>query len=125
MEQLNQLVDAVSDRLATIANSDVVVGSPLELGGLTIVPISRISIGIGAGGGEGEGTSPERKKGSRSAGPGRGTGGGTGGAGKVRPVAVAVIKEDGVEVLPIDEKSGKLDRLLDKIPDLVERFKTM
>jgi uncharacterized spore protein YtfJ len=101
----------------------VVIGSPIELGELTIVPISRISIGIGAGGGEGRGASPERRKKHGGFGSGKGTGGATGGAGKVRPVAVAVIREESVEVLPVDEKTGKLDRLLDKIPDLIERFK--
>jgi uncharacterized spore protein YtfJ len=117
MEQLNEIVEIVSGKLANVANSDVVVGTPMELGGVTVVPISRVSVGIGAGGGSGEGDSPDSKHGR-----GKGTGGGTGGAGKVRPVAVIVFGPEGVEILPIADKRGKIEGLLEKIPDLIERF---
>ena len=124
MDQIKELVDAVSERLSSVANSDVVAGTPMELGGVTIVPISRISLGIGAGGGEGEAGTPGKKHGKHGRhGRGEGTGGATAGAGKIRPVAVAVLSGDGIEILSIDEKRGKLDRLLDKIPDLIERVK--
>jgi uncharacterized spore protein YtfJ len=118
MEHINDIVDEVSSKLANVANSNVVVGTPMELGGITVVPISRVSVGLGAGGGTGEGESPDSRHGR-----GRGTGGGTGGAGKVRPVAVAVFKPEGVEILPIADKRGKLDGVLEKIPDLVEKIK--
>jgi uncharacterized spore protein YtfJ len=118
MEHINDIVDAVSSKLANVANSNVVVGTPMELGGITVVPISRVSVGLGVGGGTGEGESPDSKHGR-----GRGTGGGTGGAGKVRPVAVAVFKPEGVEILPIADKRGKLDGVFEKIPDLVDKIK--
>ncbi len=117
MDQINEIVEIVSDQLANVASSDVVVGTPMELGGVTVVPISRVAVGIAAGGGAGEGESPDQKHGR-----GKGTGGGTGGAGKVRPVAVVVFGPDGVEILPVADKRGKLDRLIEKIPEWVERF---
>ncbi len=131
MEELKTLVDSVSEQLSSVANSDVVVGSPLELGGVTVVPISRVSLGLGAGGGEGEGPAEGsgKKHGGSGSGKrgsaGKGSGGATGGAGKIRPVAVVVLGAEGVEVLPIDERTGRLDKLLDRIPELVERFKDM
>ena len=131
MEELKTLVDLVSEQLSSIAKSDVVMGSPLELGGVTVVPISRVSVGLGAGGGEGEGPAGAsgKKHGGSGTGKrgstGKGSGGATGGAGKIRPVAMAVLGPEGVEVLPVDERTGKLDKLLDRIPELVERFKDM
>jgi len=94
-----------------------VVGSPIKVGAVTVYPISRISLGLGAGGGSGDDLSKQ------AAGPQHGTGGGAGGAAKARPVAVLVFAEAGVSVLPIADKSGKFDQLMEKIPGLIERMK--
>jgi uncharacterized spore protein YtfJ len=107
----------VGERLAETAQSDVVVGTPIELGGVTVVPLSRVSLGLGAGGGTGEGNGAQRGKH-----PGSGTGGGSGGGAKVRPVAVAVFTAEGVEILQIPERKGRLDKLLDQLPPLVEKL---
>lgn len=115
MEPLNEIVEAVVSQLSSVTTSDVVSGTPIQLDGVTVVPISRITMGIGAGGGNGE---PRAKKGKRR---GRQSGEGTGGAGKVRPVAVVVLTSDDVQVLPVHDKKGRLDRLLDKVPELIER----
>ena len=116
MDQIKEIMEQVSDRLAATASSDVVAGAPIQLGGLTVVTLSRVSLGLGAGGGVGEGDTHQGKSATA-----KGEGGGTGGGAKVRPVAVVVLSEAGVEVLPISDKQGKLDRLLDAIPALVER----
>jgi uncharacterized spore protein YtfJ len=120
MEHVAEMLESICEQLGAVARSEVVVGSAVELGSVTFVPISRVSLGFGAGGGEGEGETPH---GGKTHGHGKGAGGGSGGGGKVRPVAVVVFSADDVQVLPIPDRQGKLDRLLDKIPDLVERFK--
>lgn len=116
----HDLIGLVSDKLGAIAQSDVVIGDPIELGEITIMTLSRVSIGFGGGGGTGE-AEPPRKKGRRRPG-GRGTGSGGGGGGKVRPVGVIIFGPDGVEVQPIADKKGLLDKLFDKVPALVEKL---
>ena len=120
MDHVEGILSLLGERFETFSKSDVVVGSPIELGSVTVVPLSRVSVGMGAGGGVGEG-GPNGKHGK--CGPGKGKGGGGGGGAKVRPVAVAVFTEDGVEVLPIPNRRGKLDKLLDNLPELIERVK--
>ena len=120
MDQVQEIIGQVTNTLSDIAQSDVVVGTPLEVGNITLVPISRVAAGFGGGGGEGSGDMSNGKKQSASS----GTGGGSGGGAVVRPVAVAVFGDDGVEVLPIAEKPGKLEKLIDSIPDLVDRLKS-
>ncbi len=124
MQGVQDLIGLVSDKVGNIAQSDIVIGDPIELGEVTIVPLSRVSIGFGGGGGQGEGE-PPRKKGQRHAGRGRGTGGASGGGGKVRPVGVIVFGPDGVEVKPIPDKKGLLDKLFDKVPEFIERVQEM
>jgi uncharacterized spore protein YtfJ len=121
MEQIRELMELVGEKLDQVAKSDAVVGEPIELGGATLVPISRLGIGLGAGGGVGEGDAPPRKRGPRH-GRGKGVGGGSGGGAKIRPVAVLAFTEAGVEVLPVPGRKGKLDQLIDRIPGWVEKF---
>jgi len=118
MNEIQDVLAAVGGQVGSVASGDAVVGSPIQVGSVTIYPISRISIGLGAGGGSGD-----DPQGKGATGPQTGTGGGAGGGAKARPVAVLVFSESGVSVLPIADKSGKLDQLLEKLPGLVERFK--
>lgn len=120
MEAIHDLIGLVSDKIGDVAKSDVVIGDPIELGAVTVVPLSRVSVGFGAGGGSGE-AEPPRKKGRRHP-RGRGTGGGGGGGGKVRPVGVIIFGPDGISVEPIPDKQGLLDKLFDKVPALVEKL---
>jgi uncharacterized spore protein YtfJ len=121
MQHVEQVIEQVSQTLADIAQSDVVVGTPIEVGSVTVVPISRVAAGFGGGGGSGEGDAPAGGK--HTEGSGKGEGGGSGGGAVVRPVAVAVFGPEGVQILPIAERLGKLEKLLDQLPHLVERFK--
>lgn len=121
MDFLKDLLDLVSGQLEDAVQSDVVVGQPIELGAVTIVPLSRLSVGLGVGGGEAQGEQFQTSKRNRSkAGKGNGQGGGSGMGARVRPVAVAVFTADGVDVLPIADKKGILDKITDKIPKLID-----
>ncbi len=124
MQPVQDLISLVSEKVGDIAQSDIVIGDPIELGAVTIVPLSRVSIGFGGGGGQGEGDSPQ-SKGRRRGSRGRGVGGGGGGGGKVRPVGVIVFGPDGVEVKPITDRRGLLDKLFEKVPELVEKVQAI
>ncbi|MDH5490358.1 MAG: spore germination protein GerW family protein [Myxococcales bacterium] len=117
MEQVQEIIEQVSATLADIAQSDVVVGQPMEFGEVTVVPISRVAAGFGGASGEGRGEGGSGRRGGSGTGKGTGTGGGA----KVRPVAVIVFSPSGVEILPIDERQSKLERLLERIPEWVEK----
>lgn len=120
MDHVKGLLELIEERLGPYSNSDIVVGTPIELGEATVVPLCRVSIGLGAGGGIGSGKCEGARRGKDR--PGKGIGGGTGGGATLRPVAVAVFTEDDVEIVPIPNPKGKIDKLLDYIPDLVERI---
>ena len=132
MEHVNALIDLVAGTVTDVAQSDVVVGKPIELGDTTIVPLSRVSLGFGGGGGEGEGKGPKKRRGkgrdktngnktdASELAEGRGTGAGGGGAGKVRPVGVIVFSSEGVSIEAIPDKKGTFDKLFEKVPELID-----
>jgi uncharacterized spore protein YtfJ len=140
MEHVNTLIDIVTGTVSDVAKSDVVVGEPIVLGDTTLIPLSRVSVGFGAGGGEGEGKGPaggRRRRGRGKASNGNGNGGGecdelaegkglgmgAGGGGKVRPVGVIVMAPDGVRVEMIRDRTGVLDKLVDRVPELIDLIK--
>jgi uncharacterized spore protein YtfJ len=131
MEHVKDILGHVTSELTRVAQSNVVVGDTVELGGVKIVPLSRISLGFGGGGGEGEGDiemkpglKAKKSKSNKSSAIGSGIGGGAGGGAKVRPVGVAVFSDDGVEVLSIADEQGLFDKIFDKVPDIIEVAKS-
>jgi len=121
MQAIIDLISLVAGKLEETANSDVVVGEPITIGGVTIVPLSRLSVGLGGGGGEGEGDAPQHRR--HKGGRGKGTGQVAGIGARVRPVAVAIFSETGVEVLPIADKKGFFDKIMEKVPDVIDLVK--
>lgn len=104
-------INNIFARLEEFIKTKTVVGEPMQVGGVTIIPFVDISFGVGTGGGSG--TESEGNQGS---------GGGAGSGGKVSPTAVLVIKGEEVELLPIN-KSTNLERLVQIVPDIVEKLK--
>ncbi len=130
MEAINELLQMVSENLAGLIKSDVAEGAPISLGKVTLVPLSKIRIGFGGGHGdaEGEGEHPHhgfKGKNGKAIGYGEGRGIGVGGGGRIKPVAVAVFTEGGVDILtvPVPERKHTLEKIFEKVPDLIDRLR--
>ncbi|UCG13084.1 MAG: sporulation protein [Deltaproteobacteria bacterium] len=110
--KLKELLSSIIDELRQIATTETIVGNPVVLGDKNVVPVSRITVGFGVGGGEGE---SEQK--------GQGFGGGGGGGARVEPVGFIVIDGDRISFLPT--KPGRLEGLIDAVPDFLTKVKAM
>lgn len=102
-------IELLFSKLEDFVKSKTVVGEPIKVGEVTLVPIINTSFGLGAGEGDGEDS-----KGNN------GTGGGSGIGARIVPTAMLVIKDDNVELLPIKKNSG-FEKLIDMVPDIVEK----
>ncbi len=121
MDAIRDILVATGEHLGDLAKGDAVLGSPIQVGNVTVYPVSRISVGVAAGGGTGDEacSGASRGRGGCSSGKGGGSGGGM----RARPVALIVFSEQGVQVLPIPDKKSKVDEILDKIPGLIDKIK--
>ncbi len=108
---LTQNISALLEKLKDILNTETVIGEPITMGNVTIVPIISISFGAGTGTGSGK-----DEKGND------GSGGGAGVGGKITPTAVMIIKNDEVSVLPLTGK-GSLDHVVAMLPELITKLK--
>ena len=106
---ISENINNIFEKLESFLKTKTVVGEPMKIGDVTIVPFIDISFGLGTGGGSGI-----EEKGNQ------GSGGGAGSGGKISPTAILVIKGDQVELLPI-KKAGGLDKLIEMVPYIIEK----
>ena len=108
---ISENVSTIFEKLELFLKTKTVVGEPLTIGNTTIVPFIDICFGLGTGGGGGSDVKN-----------GQGTGGGAGSGAKISPTAVLVIQGDKYELLSF-KKTGGLERLIDLVPDIVDKVK--
>ncbi len=110
MENKNSLfrdtMGTMFDGMDNFMSTKTVVGEAIHIGDTIIVPLVKVSFGMGAGSFRGD------KQAS--------TGGGMGG--KLSPTAVLVI-HNGVTRMISVENNTSIDKILDMVPDFVEKFK--
>lgn len=94
MNEVEQLVKTTLAELKQLANTQSVVGEPIQAANATIIPLVKLGFGFGAGRGSGS------KSGDN------GTGGGTGAGAGIKPVAVLIITDEGVRLESIPDKAG-------------------
>jgi sporulation protein YtfJ len=107
---------------------NTIIGEPIETtNNIVIIPISKVSFGFAAGGSEFKGeTIDEYKKVEKEEQiqyrlP---FGGGSGAGVSINPVAFLIIQSNNVKLIPVNHSSS-FDKLLDYVPDLIERTNTM
>jgi uncharacterized spore protein YtfJ len=104
---LSDVIKTALDQMQYIAKTETVIGEPIQVGNVTLIPVSKISIGFAAGGGGKE----------DRAGSGAGTGGGV----SVTPVAFITITGEKVQVHPVNKSDAGFQKILSIAPDIIQR----
>ena len=107
---MKESFDSLFTNLEKFIKTETVVGEPIVVGEVTLVPIISVMFGCGTGGGTGQ-----DNKGMT------GNGSGGGGGARISPNAILVIKKDEVTMLPVKGKNN-LDNLINMVPDIVSKI---
>ncbi len=104
LENINQMVDV-----------NTIVGEPIITpSGVTIIPISKVSVGFGLGGGDFKPSTPEERKCIPF-------GGGGGGALTITPIAFLTVSGENVKLITIDRNETTVDKALAMAPEMVDK----
>jgi uncharacterized spore protein YtfJ len=106
-------MDALAAHLENLIQTKTIIGEPMMVGNVTLIPVVTASFGFGLG--DGEGTEPSK-------GGGKGSGGGAGA--KINPTALVAIKGDDVQVFSLGEKNS-MEKLMELVPQLVTKLSEM
>ena len=113
---LSEMLGDTMSKIREMIDVNTVVGEPITTpDGVTIIPVTKVSIGYGGGG------SDFATK-NYPAGRDNAFGGGAGAGVTITPVAFLVIRGENVRMLPIAEPaSTSVDRLIELLPDLLDK----
>ncbi len=122
------LMTTAMNSIKDMIDVNTIIGEPIETSNnIVIIPISKVSFGFAAGGSEFKGeTIDEYKKVEKEEQiqyrlP---FGGGSGAGVTINPIAFLVIQSNNVKLMPVNHSSS-IDKLLDYMPDLIERTNNM
>ena len=118
------LMTTAMDNIKNMVDVNTIIGEPIEASNnVVIIPISKVCFGFAAGGSEfngetiGEYSKKEKEEEIQYNLP---FGGGAGAGVNINPVAFLVVQGNGVKLLPVEHLSS-IDKLLDYMPDLLEK----
>ncbi|WP_206813049.1 GerW family sporulation protein [Paradesulfitobacterium ferrireducens] len=124
---IEALMKTAMESIQQIVDVNTIVGDAVETpDGSVIIPVSRVACGFAAGGSEfpppeghkGNGDSEENDKTSLP------FGGGSGAGVSVQPVGFLVVGNGQVRLLPV-EGNVVVDRIIDAVPDLLDKVAGM
>lgn len=112
---LPNMMESTIAKIREMVDVNTVVGNPITTpDGVTIIPVSKVSVGFGGGGSDFVSRNVNKQENP--------FGGGAGGGVKITPIAFLIIKEGSVRMLPVAAPANTTaDRLVEMVPDVLDK----
>lgn len=111
---IKSVMDTTMDKLRAMVDADTIIGTPIVVGNITLLPVSRVSFGLATGGSDFPSKSGQQLF------------GGGGGAGvTVNPVAFICINGENVHMMPVYSEMNTIDKAINMAPELIDKVKSL
>jgi len=112
-QKLPNMLESTIQKIREMVDVNTVVGTPIQTpDGVTIIPVSKVSIGVGGGGSDFASKTAENP-----------FGGGVGGGVKITPVCFLVVKDGNVRMISIPEPANSTtERVVEMLPDTLDKI---
>ena len=112
-QKLPNMLETTIQKIREMLDVNTVVGDPITTAdGVTIIPVSKVSVGFGGGGSDFATKASENP-----------FGGGVGGGVKVTPICFLIIKDGNVRMMPVAQPaSSTADRIVEMLPDTIDKL---
>lgn len=108
---ITELMSTTLSSIKTAMDANTIIGTPIVTEGVTLIPVSRLSLGVACGGSDFNTKSAANN-----------FGGGSGSSAKVEPVAFLIVRGDSVRLLPVcPPPATTVDRVIDTVPEVVDK----
>lgn len=110
----NMLENTIA-KIREMVDVNSVIGKPITTpDGVTIIPVSKVSVGFGGGGSDFVSKNVNHQENP--------FGGGAGGGVSIIPIAFLIVKDGTVRMLPVAEPANTTaDRLVEMVPDVLDK----
>ena len=111
-QTLPNMLENTIAKIREMVDVNSVIGDPITTpDGVTIIPVSKVSVGFGGGG-------SDYAKSTKDA-----FGGGAGGGVKVTPICFLIVQNGSVRMMPVAAPaSTTADRLVEMVPDTLDKI---
>lgn len=115
---LNNVIDTTMEKIKTLVETNTVVGDPIYIGSISIIPVSKVSVGFVVGGGEYSDKSTRRVANHYP------MTGGTGGGMSISPVGFLINTDGDIKYVDVEDKSAYQAtlNLINKLTGLIPSF---
>ncbi len=111
---IKNIMDATMEKLRAMVDANIITGTPIQVGDITMIPVSKVAFGLATGGSD----FPSKT--------GAELFGGGGGAGvTVSPIAFIVISGDNVKMLPVYNELTTVEKAVSMAPEILEKAKEL
>ena len=112
---IGDLMATTMQKLREIADANTIIGQPIQAEGVTIIPISKLTVGFASGGSDF--ASKNQKPEADNA-----FGGGSGAGMSLSPVAFLIVKADTVRLMPVAAPpAGTVERVMEMVPEVIDK----
>ena len=112
---IGDLMSTTMQKLREMVDVNTIVGEPIHAEGVTLIPISKVSMGFASGGSDFT-TKNQKPEADNS------FGGGSGAGINIIPVAFLIVKGDSVKLLPVAQPAGStVDRVVEMVPEVIDK----
>ena len=114
-QTLPNMLESTIAKIREMVDVNSVIGNPITTpDGVTIIPVSKVSVGFGGGGSDFVSKNVNHQDNP--------FGGGAGGGVHVTPIAFLIVKEGSVRMLPVAAPANTTaDRLVEMVPDVLDK----
>ena len=112
---VSDMLNTTMQKIRDLMDANTVVGKPIEVGGVTVIPVCKLSIGYGSGG------SDFAQKSQKPENP-NAFGGGAGMGVSITPVSFLIVQEGSVRVVAVEQPAATtVERVIDMVPNVVDK----
>lgn len=111
---IKEVMDTTMEKLRAMVDADTIIGSPITVDDITILPVCKISFGVATGGSD----FPSKTQ--------REIFGGGGGAGvSINPIAFMVVNKGEIKMMQIYNDATSIDKAITMAPELLDKVKEL
>ncbi|GLX69034.1 GerW family sporulation protein [Paenibacillus glycanilyticus] len=127
------LMQTAMENIKEMVDVNTIVGDPVQTpDGSIIMPISKVGFGFVAGGSDirfdassHQHSSPSDGSNHHNASIAEPFGGGSGGGVSITPIAFLVVGTHGVKIVPLDNQTHLMERIIDSAPQVFDKVQSM
>ena len=111
---INELMSTTMEQIKAMAEANTIVGEPIHTdGGITLIPVSKITCGFASGGTDFTGKNAAAKN---------NFGGGAGAGVSITPVSFVIVNGTNVRILPVSPApASTVDRVVEMVPEMFDK----